>query len=124
METILIEQVIINLLSNARDAIQSKREHNNILTGQIKISTEYVENSVIVRVRDNGIGIDVEGAEKIYDPFYSTKEVGKGTGLGLSISYGIIQEHNGEIEMTTVLGEFTEFKLTFEAFEPTSETSL
>ena len=112
-----LEQVIINLLSNARDAIQSKREKDNSLQGKIAVRTEYVGNSIIVRIRDNGIGIDVEGAKKLYDPFYSTKEVGKGTGLGLSISYGIIQEHNGEIEMTSVVGEFTEFILTFEAFK-------
>ena len=112
-----LEQVLINLLSNARDAIQSKREKNNTLQGKIEVRTECVKDSIIVKVRDNGIGIDVEGAKKLYDPFYSTKEVGKGTGLGLSISYGIIQEHNGEIEMTSVVDEFTEFTLTFKAFK-------
>ena len=112
-----LEQVIINLLSNARDAIQSKREKDNTLQGKIEVRTECVNDSIIVKVRDNGIGIDVEGAKKLYDPFYSTKEVGKGTGLGLSISYGIIQEHNGEIEMTSVVDKFTEFTLTFKAFK-------
>ena len=109
-----IEQVIINLMSNARDAIQSKRQQSPDLLGLIEVYTQSKADKVIVRVRDNGIGIDAEGAKRLYDPFYSTKEVGKGTGLGLSISYGIIQEHNGTIEMNSSIGEFTEFTLTFD----------
>ena len=100
-----IEQVIINLMSNARDAIQSKRQQSPDLLGLIEVYTQSNTNKVIVRVRDNGIGIDAEGAKRLYDPFYSTKEVGKGTGLGLSISYGIIQEHNGTIEMNPSIGD-------------------
>ena len=110
-----LEQVIINLMSNARDAIESKRLQTSDFSGQIEIFTHQKADKVIVKVRDNGIGIDAEGAKRLYDPFYSTKEVGKGTGLGLSISYGIIQEHHGSIEMKSTIGQFTEFTLTFDA---------
>jgi histidine kinase len=108
-----LEQVIINLFSNARDAIESRRHQEPNHTGVITVSTESNLDQAIIRFRDNGTGIDEESAKKLYDPFYSTKEVGKGTGLGLSISYGIIQEHNATIEMSSALGEFTEFVLTF-----------
>lgn len=109
-----LEQVLINLMSNARDAIQSRRHDASDVLGQIEVTTQSLENKVIVRVRDNGIGIDDDAAKRLYDPFYSTKEVGKGTGLGLSISYGIVQEHNGSITMHSSVGEFTEFTLSFD----------
>ena len=109
-----LEQVLINLMSNARDAIQSRRQDASDLAGQIEVTTQSLESKVIVRVRDNGIGIDDDAAKRLYDPFYSTKEVGKGTGLGLSISYGIVQDHNGSITMRSSIGEFTEFTLSFD----------
>jgi signal transduction histidine kinase len=60
-------------------------------------------------VRDTGAGMTEDVRKKIFDPFFTTKEVGKGTGLGLSISFGIIQKHNGEIEVFSNPGEGTEF---------------
>jgi signal transduction histidine kinase len=64
---------------------------------------------VKIIIKDNGIGMTSEVKEHIFDPFYTTKEVGKGTGLGLSISYGIIEKHNGNIDVISEPGKGTEF---------------
>jgi signal transduction histidine kinase len=65
--------------------------------GRLTISTRPVDTSLVVDFRDTGIGIAPENIARIYDPFFTTKEVGQGTGLGLALSYGIIQEHGGRI---------------------------
>ena len=110
-----LEQVIINLLSNARDAIQSRCSVDSNHIGKIDISTLRSAEHIYIKIKDNGVGIDRDCAKKLYDPFFSTKEVGKGTGLGLSISYGILKEHNGTIEMTSTPNVFTEFTITLNA---------
>ena len=86
-----LQQVFLNILNNAYDAIQEARKN-----GKIEISTRQTESSVEVRVTDNGIGI--VDPDRIFDPFYTTKQPGKGTGLGLSICYGIVRGHGGEIQ--------------------------
>ena len=90
-----LEQVILNLLTNARDAIEDKNES----IGKIEIKTELSndESTVNIYIKDSGKGISSDAMDHIFNPFYTTKEVGKGTGLGLSISYGIIKDHHGEI---------------------------
>ncbi len=113
-----LEQVILNLFSNARDAIETKQYENDQFRGKISIWTTVTPNKLLIKFRDNGTGIELSSAEKIYDPFFSTKDVGKGTGLGLSISYGILQEHNGTITMISELGEFTEFTLSIPIIHP------
>ena len=85
-----LQQVYLNILNNAYDAIQETRR-----TGKIEIATAQRDGYVEVAFRDNGPGI--AHPEKIFEPFYTTKEVGRGTGLGLSICYGIIRAHGGEI---------------------------
>jgi len=98
--TFKFEQVILNLLINAKDAIEEKRKLQIIEeSGIITIRTIHKEEDIIIEVEDNGIGIKAKELNKIMLPFYSTKEVGKGTGLGLSISFGIIKEMNGNIEV-------------------------
>jgi C4-dicarboxylate-specific signal transduction histidine kinase len=88
---IQLEQVFINLLTNARDALtDSPRKVLELVTSQ-------VDGRVRTVVRDTGPGIPEGLEQRIFDPFYTTKEVGAGTGLGLSIAYGIIKEHGGEI---------------------------
>jgi two-component system NtrC family sensor kinase len=85
-----LQQVFLNILNNACDAVQETGRR-----GRIVVATEVIGNSVEIRFQDNGTGI--KQADRIFDPFYTTKEVGKGTGLGLSICYGIVREHSGDI---------------------------
>ena len=88
-----IEQVLINLINNAIDAVKEFPEK------WVKIETRRASTHVVLRITDAGKGIPPSLAAKIFDPFYTTKEIGKGTGLGLSISRGIILEHGGEISI-------------------------
>ena len=85
-----LQQVFLNILNNAYDAIQEVGR-----PGRIEIATSHVDGQIEVAFRDNGPGIS--HPERIFDPFFTTKEVGKGTGLGLSICYGIVRAHRGEI---------------------------
>lgn len=98
-----LNQVFMNLLINAAHAIE---EH-----GVITITTKAVDGEVVVTVSDTGCGIPEENIPKLFNPFFTTKPVGHGTGLGLSISYGIIQKHDGRIEVTSTEGEGTTFTL-------------
>ncbi len=99
-----INQVFLNILSNAVDAIED--------TGKIWISTSHEKDYIKISIKDNGCGMSNESKEKIFDPFYTTKDVGKGTGLGMSITYGIIQEHGGHIQIISEQGTGTEIILT------------
>ncbi|MDA3917657.1 MAG: PAS domain S-box protein [Deltaproteobacteria bacterium] len=94
-----LEQVFINLILNARDAIEEKWGDREDQSGtkKIIIKTYSDKKHVFVEVIDTGTGINDTIAEKIFEPFYTTKEVGKGTGIGLSISYGIIKDCGGII---------------------------
>ncbi len=107
------EQVMLNLLSNAKDAILEKTKRQNGISYNNKINIVLLEDNMmnIIIVSDNGIGISEDKIENIYKPFYTTKEANKGTGLGLSIVYGIIKEMNGEIETESVVNEFTSMKI-------------
>ncbi len=96
-----LNQVFLNILTNAKDAIIDK--------GKIFIKTWNDNNNIYISIKDTGKGIEESVKEKIFEPFYTTKEVGKGTGLGLSISYGIIKNHNGKIDVFSKVGEGTEF---------------
>ncbi len=96
-----LNQVFMNILHNATQAIEGK--------GEIRIITEKVNNDVCIRFKDNGSGMPEEVRSHIFDPFFTTKAVGKGTGLGLSIAYGIIEKHNGTIEVKSEPGKGTEF---------------
>ena len=112
-----LEQVIINIIANARDAIENCRIKKAEYIGMLEIITKKNQNFVEILVRDNGSGIPSEKLEKIFDPFFTTKEVGKGTGLGLSISYGIIKDHHGEIEVVETGPEGTTFKIKLPSIE-------
>ncbi len=102
-----LNQVFMNILNNAQEAIEGK--------GTITIRTRKAGDSVRISIRDSGKGIPEEARKKIFDPFFTTKEVGKGTGLGLSISYGIIEKHNGTIEVKSEPGKGSEFIITLPA---------
>jgi signal transduction histidine kinase len=98
-----INQVFLNLLINAAHAIEDK--------GTIIVRTGYDDKVVWVEIEDNGCGIAPDHLDHIFEPFFTTKPVGKGTGLGLSIVYGIVQEHRGTIEVRSVVGSGTVFKV-------------
>jgi signal transduction histidine kinase len=87
-----LEQVFVNIINNARQAIGASRRD-----GQIRLTTESRHRLVRIVIEDNGPGIPAEHLPKIFNPFFTTKEVGQGTGLGLSLSYGLVQEHGGTI---------------------------
>ncbi len=98
-----INQVFMNILSNAVDAIKEK--------GNIWISTQREANNVVIQIRDDGKGIPEDIKTKIYDPFFTTKLVGQGTGLGLSIAHSIVEQHRGDITVESEMGIGTKFNL-------------
>ena len=100
---IQLEQVVINLLTNARDALA------NVAHKVITITCTMEAESVVLRVCDTGPGISADFEQRIFDPFFTTKEVGAGTGLGLSITYGIIKDHQGTIMVENHPGEGAHF---------------
>ena len=105
-----LNQVILNLLVNAKDAIVEAKEKNKTDSGLIKIYTGCNNTHAIIRVEDNGTGIPAEIKEKIFNPFFTTKDVGKGTGQGLAISYSIIVEkHHGSLYFESDPGRGTTF---------------
>ncbi len=101
-----VQQVVMNLLSNARDAISPN-------SGTITIETDLIDNNstFMMRCNDTGCGISEEDIHKIFDSFYTTKELGKGTGLGLSISHGIVTSMNGQIGVESKIGVGTCFSI-------------
>ncbi len=96
-----LEQVIINLVVNARDAIEEKWDGKEQSQGERKITlkTREEKNRVVMEVCDTGTGVTAGLTDKIFEPFFTTKEVGKGTGLGLSISYGFVKDCKGDIKV-------------------------
>jgi signal transduction histidine kinase len=103
--------VLTNLLQNSLDALKSKSFENEKPT--IWIEGRVEEDRSILVVRDNGVGIGKEHLDKIFDPFYTTKDVGEGMGLGLAICYRIVQDCDGRIQVRTEPGQFCEFTLEF-----------
>ncbi len=104
-----IKQVLINLVVNAIHAVEKN--------GHIWISTDLNEltGDLMVKVRDDGHGIEKKHLKKIFDPFFTTKPTGEGTGLGLSVSYGIIKNHGGNIFVDSKAGNGTTFTVTLPA---------
>ncbi len=121
----MIEQVLMNLAVNARDAMPSG--------GAIAIATQHITIAdaaarhhpaaqpgefVCLSVRDTGCGIAAENIQRIFEPFFTTKEVGHGTGLGLAMAFGIVQQHQGWIEVESALGAGTCFRILLPAVSP------
>jgi histidine kinase len=106
-----LEQVFINLLINARDAIEDKCEKlgRNDVEKKITLKTRLDSRKINIEISDTGIGMPKEVIDKIFEPFFTTKRVGRGTGLGLSISYGIIRDYEGTIEVDTRADEGSNF---------------
>jgi len=115
-EPIRLEQVFINLLTNARDAIDAKWETKTPDSEEekaISLRTYSKQNEVVIEICDTGTGISESLLSKIFEPFFTTKKVGQGTGIGLSISYSIIQEFQGNIRVESPQGEGACFIITF-----------
>ncbi len=105
-----LQQVIMNMLTNARDAIKEKGD-----SGKITIETEDYENSVHLYISDDGIGFEGKQARQIFDPFFTTKDPGKGTGLGLSITQNLVKSFNGIITVKSTRNIGTTFSFAFPA---------
>jgi CheY-like chemotaxis protein len=117
-DTGMMEQVVMNLCINARDAM-SKGGRLTIASAIVEIQAQPSRPNpdarpgrfVCLSVSDTGCGMDEQVLERIFEPFYTTKEVGKGTGLGLSIVYGIVKQHNGWVEVESAVGEGSSFRV-------------
>ncbi len=109
-----IGRVILNLINNAFYAVNEKKKENNPgYQPTISITTQKEKDNVLIKVMDNGNGIPPPIADKIFQPFFTTKPTGEGTGLGLSLSYDIITKvHGGELQMESHPGEGTAFSIT------------
>jgi two-component system, NtrC family, sensor kinase len=101
-----LQQVFVNLINNARQAIEAHRP-----SGMIRITTERCGRGARICFQDDGPGIAKENLTKVFNPFFTTKDVGKGTGLGLSLSYGIIKEHGGSINVDSNPGQGATFTI-------------
>jgi len=112
-----INQVVMNLVINAAHAIGERH-------GRITIRTGTQNEHVWLEVADTGSGISQDTLKRIYEPFFTTKPVGKGTGLGLSLSYGIVQMHQGHIDVSSVVGQGTTFRVTLPIRRPTNTCAL
>jgi signal transduction histidine kinase len=103
-------RVLLNLFNNAFYAVSEKK---NGLNGQyeptVSVQTGKEKDHIVIRIKDNGMGIPQEIKDKIFQPFFTTKPTGQGTGLGLSLSYDIIKAHGGELKVETKEGEGAEF---------------
>ncbi|PAX51050.1 GAF domain-containing sensor histidine kinase [Brunnivagina elsteri] len=108
-----LNQVFMNLLANAIDALEDGIDKGKVSNPTIEIATQILENNRIsISITDNGIGIEPEIRKRLFDPFFTTKPVGVGTGLGLSISYQIVVDrHGGELHCNSELGKGTEFAI-------------
>lgn len=112
----LLQQVFMNLITNARWAIKKKAQEKG---GLITIKTEYQpqKNIIAIYITDTGVGMSDEVKKRIFEPFFTTKDVGEGTGLGLSVIYGIIKEHKGAIEVDSRENAGATFKIYLPAVE-------
>lgn len=109
----LMNQVFMNILSNAIDALESCHINQNYDSSKalgIQISSKISpDNFLVISIADNGPGIPEEIKTRLFDPFFTTKPVGKGTGLGLSISYSIVEKHGGQLQCISEVGKGTKF---------------
>ncbi len=98
-----MQEVFMNLILNAAQAMDG--------SGTLTAVTNLVKDATVVEIeiRDTGPGIPSDKKDKIFEPFYTTKEIGRGTGLGLSIAYGIVERHHGSIHVESEVGKGTSF---------------
>jgi two-component system NtrC family sensor kinase len=104
-----LNQVFLNLLVNAADAIEDK--HHGAALGSVRVTTRHDGEHVLIEVSDDGCGIPEAARAHIFEPFFTTKEVGRGSGQGLAISRSIVDKHGGALSFTTTLGQGTTFRI-------------
>ncbi len=109
-----LQQVFINLLSNASKAL------NSVGGGEIIITSSSTDGEVLIEVSDNGPGIPPKILDNIFEPFFTTQPRGKGTGLGLSIAQSIVHNHGGEITVKSEIGKGTTFTVKLPVFRENS----
>ncbi len=107
-----LEQVFLNLLANARDAVDERGETDSDYRKTIRVVTQSTESGIAARVIDNGVGIASDDIGRLFEPFFTTKSEDRGTGLGLSITYAIVKNHDGDIAVESREGEGTQFTVT------------
>jgi signal transduction histidine kinase len=108
-----INQVILNIIVNSAHSIEEKYHDSNEIKGKITVETKQLEDNIIIKVRDNGNGMTEDTRNKVFDQFFTTKEVGKGTGQGMSIAYRlIVEKHQGCIEIQSTVGIGSLFTVT------------
>ena len=112
-----LHQVVLNLLVNSIHAIESARKAGRVEGHQISISTKENATQWILAIQDSGCGISVENRQKLFTPFFTTKEVGKGTGLGLVTSYRLVEAWGGQIAVESAEGLGTTFFVSLPRFE-------
>ncbi len=125
-DPIRMHQVLLNLCTNAAHAMREKVGRLHVSLENMKIGRErsgkWVHAKpgayVLLTVQDNGIGMDPQTIERIYEPFFTTKEQGEGTGMGLSTVHGIIEDHGGSIDVESAPGEGTTFRIIFPQCTP------
>lgn len=116
-----INQVFLNVLVNAAHAIAERMKNENTDKGAITVSTRKSGQSVEIRIADTGTGIPVAAREKVFEPFFTSKEVGKGTGQGLAIARNtVVNKHKGTITFDTVPGQGTTFLISLPLKDPQS----
>lgn len=103
-----LNQVFLNIISNAIHAVQNK---SNVTNGLVEIDAQIEEKHIKISIKDNGHGMDESTKKRIFEPFFTTKAVGEGTGLGLAICYGIIKQHQGNISVESEIGVGTTFTI-------------
>lgn len=107
-----LNQVFMNLLANAIDALEESFAVSHLAIPQIKITTETINNEVVIKIIDNGIGMSEQVQKRLFDPLFTTKPTGKGTGLGLSIAQQIVEDkHKGRLTVVSVAGQGCEFTI-------------
>ncbi|HWI82852.1 sensor histidine kinase [Ramlibacter sp.] len=122
----LIKQVLMNILVNAQQAIEGPGRitaRSRLLPARRFAGAGAPSPAVQIEITDTGCGIPAANLQRIFDPFFTSKEVGKGTGLGLSVSYGIVRSHGGEIEVESTVGEGSTFRVLLPARLPVVDSA-